>query len=700
MIDIKKQLIYLGNIKDAEDFENESRIFIQNLRNTFSHEQLINELKKIKLNKTEISILEQACYISENTALKISIKKAIANNYEHDIESTMEWFQTEDCYKEIYRQRQTNFSEEYRDFFENFQKNVLPNIKSEHYAILFTYIKSGNFKHDIESGIFKSINNDELHNTLLERAQSLIIPIRMIKEGRETVDLIIEDDHQESLNKNGVAKSGFIDIAMREPNSNNIFISNVTANTIYKDTFEHLKDRANINQLLRNIEKHSGINFIKLDFYKCLLQNTIQNNLTNNNKEVTEQLFILINSLPNNIYNHIYQDNHTLQFFGTEKNGKINETGDIYSDFMVFVDLINKHYNHFTPKLRGDIQNALKVSAEWLAEALDMETDPNNISRIDLIINIDKIEKLQETIQVREIDRLKLKLRKERRLTPEDRAFDNQAEIIDKNKRRTSQQNNKQSKIQFLSQFEKDIAKTIEIYAQRLFDIIYNANQTHIEYSDRKLFSDTKYQQLMRGKMPDYRTKPEKEFYETFLFFQSLGFYNSIGYTNKDIPEHQNQVIQLFDIVDSIETKTFRFYNLNSSEVNQRTKFEYEMIGHSIFEYYQHPDYENIENIAQTNSEGNEFCIRKVINKGIPDNCFDFYLDERIKRKEISPDDFIKTFKAKLFSDGRDFLFLSSPRVQCAIEDFKNGFEIGTTFKKFSKSITKQEPKNTPKTKP
>ena len=154
----------------------------------------------------------------------------------------------------------------------------------------------------------------------------------------------------------------------------------------------------------------------------------------------------------------------------------------------------------------------------------------------------------------------------------------------------------------------------------------------------------------MRGKIPDYKTKSEKEFYETFLFFQSLGFYNSVGYTNKDIPEYQNQVIQLFDIVDSIETKTFRFYNLNSSEVNQRMKFEYEMIGHSIFEYYQHPDYENIENIAQTDSEGNGFCIRQVINKGIPDNCFDFYLDERIKRKEMSPDDFIKTFRTKLFS--------------------------------------------------
>ncbi len=616
---IKNNINELSNIKDLSDndFEHESRFFILKLKEFGKTFHIPDLLKKAGLNSKEKIAIEEACQVKESNVATLLIKKAIEKREEDEINQELknlsDWFDSGNCYRSCYS-KQEDFQGINKDFFNRFKNDVLPHIKKENYAALFIYLKSGNLKEDILNDIYKKNDNTiEIQKKVRERINELLIPIRIERKEGIIENLIVEDSNISFLNKNNIAKSGYIDVVMKSPLEKKLFISEVTANKIYDDIHDHIGSRNLLDPHIKRLEKNSGYSIERYDFYKGVQKSFIDKNIKEfeGKNDLINNLFIFLNSNVNNLVNYKNKNTTKIQMFGSSESKMLNNKSDIYEDFNNFLKKVTQNYNKIDSQLKPDIRNALVESSKWIMKNMDLETSPEVISKHRKTIELENIEKCIKLFNIegvsnQNLDLLQVKIEEQEDSTPEVKALRNLKRIKRTNKEDIHNEGTctKEYFLNKMSLHKFGIEMNFDIIESFLMEISKNQGLLPL-YRNRAT-------KTLNGIEVKSYSDEESLIYKTYLKFRDLGFSNKnqLSYTNKKVKIEDKDIYDLYFIAESLTVFSSNIYNfdLKKDGIIGRNNFEnrdaesyYEVAIHleDTIEYFKELDnsYDYLKNI-------------------------------------------------------------------------------------------------------
>ena len=568
---IQNNINKLSNIKDFSDndFDKESRTFIAQLKEYGKDFSIPDLLKQAGLSKKEKTAIEEACQVKESSVVTLLIKKAIVKREEDEINQELEklsnWFNSDNCYRTCYS-KQDDFQGINKDFFNRFKEDVLPHIKKENYAALFIYLKSGNLKQDILNDLYqKDDNTNEIQKKVRDRINELLIPIRIERKEGIIDNLIVEDSNTSFLNKNNIAKSGYIDVVMKSPTEKKLFLSEVTANKIYDDIHDHIGSRDLLDPHLQILEKNSGYSIERYDFYKGIQKSFINRNIKEfeGKDELVDHLFVFLNSNVNNLVNYKNKNNTKIQMFGSSESKVLNKKSDVYESFNDFLKEVVFNYDKIDPQLKPDIRKALVESSKWIMTNMDLETSLEIISKYRKSIKLKNVEKCIELFNIegisnQNLDLLQVRIEEQEDSTPEKKAERNIRRIQKANENNISEK--RYSKKSFLEKMylkEKGIKYNFNLLEDFLLKIKENENILPV-YRNRS-------EKTLKGLKVRGYSEEESLIYKTYLKFKSLGFSknNKLSYTNEKVDIKEKDIYDLYFIMESLNLFSNNIHNFD-----------------------------------------------------------------------------------------------------------------------------------------
>lgn len=411
--DLKNTLRSIGTVREKDVFFNSCISLIQDLSTRYNRSELIECLESEKLNKVEIKIIVESCFLTNQNDLFLRINELInSNTKENDFKNALDWFKSSECYEQVFCPRiEDHEIDDLSDFFERFTMEILPSINHKKYGTIYTYIASGNMEKDVSENLYRELESDAyLPEIVLGNANNYLVPMKMVSYEFNKYEVVVEDNFVDQTDLSDVLEDSFIDIVMISANREDLYVSNLTTNTSSYTIYELFDQRIKYSEALTSFSKSKGYNLIQCDFFKPeMVKGTDRFDSVDN--LLAEKLFYYCNVFPHKIDKLLNNNNYQIIMMGSSFESDIHQSENVYKEFNNFIDLVIRLNDAITIDLKHLLQDRLKLNAKLIYRIMRTECTEEGVNKFKSIIDESNLLSVSVNFQVDELNEVVFMLR-------------------------------------------------------------------------------------------------------------------------------------------------------------------------------------------------------------------------------------------------------------------------------------------------
>lgn len=408
----KNTLQSIGTIREKDIFFNSCMLLIQDLKTRYNRSELIEYLESEKLNKVEVKIIVESCFLTNQNDLFSTIKELInSNDKEKYFKNALDWFRSSQCYEQVFCPRLVDHElDELSDFFERFTMEILPSINHKKYATIYTYIVSGNMEKDLSENQYRDLESEAyLSEILLGNANNHLVPMKMVSYEFSKYEVVVESCFVDQTNFNDVLENLYFDIVMLSANGEDLYVSNLTTITSSYNISELFDKRIKYSEALINFSKSKGYNLIQCDFFKPqMIKGTYLFDSVDNLS--AEKISYYCNVFPHQMDKLLNNSNYQIIMMGTSFESEIPQNENVYNKFNELIDLVSGFNDEIPTDLKYLLQDRLKLNAKLIYRIMRTECTEEAVNNLKSIIDESNLLTVSARFQVSELNEVSFML--------------------------------------------------------------------------------------------------------------------------------------------------------------------------------------------------------------------------------------------------------------------------------------------------